>query len=261
MQFLKTHYEKILLSLVLLGLAGAALWLPFAIDQAKKDLQVLTNTLPPKKELKPLNLATNAAVIEKLKNASTLDLGAPHLVFNPVIWKQNTLDGRLTKIESSNPADALKVNKTTPLNLIIALDRISVNGTNIGYMFAVTNQIAHKFPATKESFYSKLRDKNKYFVLKDIQGAPENPDAFVLELIDGKQQITVERTKSYEQLQGYAADLVYPIENKTFADVRVGNSLTFGGDKYKVIAINANEVRVQADSNDKQTTIKLKTAQ
>jgi hypothetical protein len=261
MQFLKTHYEKILLSLVLLGLAGAAVWLPFAIDQAKKDLAVLTNALPAKKQLKPLNLASNAAIIEKFANPATLDMGAPHLVFNPVIWKQNTADGRLIKIESSNPADALKVNKTTPLSLIIALERISVNGTNIGYMFAVTNQAAHKFPATKESFYCKLRDKNKYFTLKEVQGAPENPDALILELVDGKQQISVEKSKAFELLLGFAADLVYPIENKTFVDVRVGTPLTFGGDKYKVIAINANEVRVQADSNDKQTTIKLKTAQ
>ena len=261
MQFLKTHYEKILLSLVLLGLAGAAVWLPFAIDQAKKDLAVLTNALPPKKELKPLNLSSNAAFIEKFRNPVTLDLGAPHLVFNPVIWKQSLVDGRLTKIESSNPADALKVTKTTPLSLIISLEKVTINGTNIGYMFSVTNQIAHKFPAIKESFYCKPRDKNKYFILKEVKGAPESPDAFTLELIDSKQQVLVERAKPFELPLGFAADLVYPIDNKTFADVRVGNSLTFGGDRYKVIAINGNEVRVQADSNDKQTTIKLKTAQ
>src|SRR3954470_14173877 len=98
MQFLKNHYEKILLSLVLLGLAGAAVWLPFAIDQAKKDLAVLTTTLPPKKEIKSPNLVTNIAVLEKFKNPSTLELGSPHLVFNPVIWKQSMADGKLTKI-------------------------------------------------------------------------------------------------------------------------------------------------------------------
>jgi hypothetical protein len=261
MQFLKTHYEKILLSLVLLGLAGAAVWLPFAIDQAKKDLAVLTNALPPKKDLKPIDLVTNMAMLEKFKNPVLLEMGAPHLVFNPVIWKQNTVDGRLTKIESSNPADVLKITKTTPLNLIIALEKVSVTGTNIGYMFAVTNQAIRKFPAMKESFYTKPRDKNKYFTLKGIQGAPENPDSLLLELNDGKQQITVGKAKPFELLQGFAADLVYPIENKPFVDVRVGNSLTFGGDKYKVIAISSNEVRVQADSNDKQTTIKKITAQ
>lgn len=260
MQFLKNHYEKILLSVVLLGLAGAAVWLPFAIDQAKKDLAVLTNALGPKKDLKPVNLATNAAVLEKFKNPSILDLGAPHVVFNPVIWKQRA-DGTLFKIESSNPADVLKINKLTPLRLIIALDKVSVTGTNIGYMFAVTNQAARKFPAMKETFYTKAKDKNKYFVLKEVVGAVDNPEGFNVELVDGKQQIFVGRTQPFELLQGFAADLVYPVENKTFVDVRVGNSLTFGGDKYKVIAINTNEVRVQADSNDKQTTIKSKTAQ
>lgn len=261
MQFLKNHYEKILLSLVLLGLAGAAVWLPFAIDQAKKDLAVLTTTLPPKKDIKPLNLVTNVAVLEKLKNPSTLDLGAPHLVFNPVIWKQNMANGTFTKIESSNPADVLKVTKTTPLSLIILLEKVTVNGANIGYMFAVTNQAAKKFPSVKESFYTKPKEKNKYFVFKQVQGAAENPDSLILELIENKQEISVGRNKPAELLQGFAADLEYPIENKKFVDVRVGNTLTFGGDKYKVIAINSNEVRVQADSNDKQTTIKLKTAQ
>ena len=261
MQFLKNHYEKILLSVVLLGLAGAALWLPFAIDQAKKDLAVLTNTLPPKKALKPVNLATNEATLERIKNPATLQLGAPHLVFNPVIWKQALADQKLTKIESSNPADALKLNRTIPLQLIIALDQVKVTGTNIAYVFSVTNQAARKLPGTKESFYTKPRDKNKYFVLKEVQGAPENPDTFVLELVETKQTVSVGRSKPFELLQGFAADLEFPGDNKKFSDVRVGHVLTFGGERYKVIAITADEVRVQADSNDKQTTIKIKPAQ
>ncbi len=261
MQFLKSHYEKILLSLVLLGLAGAAAWLPAAIDQAKKDLAVLTNALPKPKELKPVNLSTNLAALDKLKNPPIVELSPPHLAFNPVIWKQRA-DGTLFKIESSNPADKLNITRIVPLNLIIALEQVKVTGTNIAYVFAVTNQAARKFPSVKESFYTKPRDaKNKYFSLKEVQGPPDNPDSFILELNEGKQQVAVTKAKPFELLQGFSADLVYPIENKTFVDVRMGNSLTFGGDKYKVIAINTNEVRVQADSNDKQTTIKLKTAQ
>lgn len=260
MQFLKNHYEKILLSVVLLGLAGAAAWLPFKIGEARQGLSEIMQALPKPKGIKPVDLSTNLAVLEKLKTPMTPDFGPPQLVFNPVIWKQRS-DGTLFKIETSNPADALKILKVTPLNLVIALEKIAVNGTNIGYTFAVTNQAAHRFPASKESSYMKIRDKNKYFVLKGVKGAPEDPEVLDIELLRDKQPLSVGKNKPVELLEGYAADMAYPIENKTFVDVRVGNSISFGGDKYKIIAITAEEVRVQADSNDKQTTIKLKTAQ
>ena len=50
--------------------------------------------------------------------------------------------------------------------------------------------------------------------------------------------------------------MTYPPEpNVALKNKRVGDTFTLAGETYKVIAISQNAVRVQATSNDKQTTI------
>ena len=65
------------------------------------------------------------------------------------------------------------------------------------------------------------------------------------------------KTKPLDRITGYAADLSYPLEaNRTFLDRRVKNSIKFAGEEYNIVAINQNEVTVQASSN-KRTTIRF----
>jgi hypothetical protein len=52
------------------------------------------------------------------------------------------------------------------------------------------------------------------------------------------------------------ADLKYAPENKTWSDQRVGDSLGFNGEEYKIVAINENEVVLSAQSNSKKWTVK-----
>src|SRR5581483_314480 len=97
MEFLKKHYEKILLSVVLLGLGGAALWLPGAIDEAKQQLEVQIEQKVQNHPVTDLDLSQPKAALERLKNPAPVVLSGEHNLFNPVTWKYRR-DGSIFKI-------------------------------------------------------------------------------------------------------------------------------------------------------------------
>ena len=55
-------------------------------------------------------------------------------------------------------------------------------------------------------------------------------------------------------------DFKYDVENKKFLDQRIGQVMSFANENYKIIDIKQNEVRVQALSNLKNTTIRWNAA-
>jgi|ERR1043166_5548488 hypothetical protein len=268
MEFLKKHYEKLILSIVLLGLAVAAALLPFALKKAQEDLQATEQKLPTPKPVKPVNLSTNEQIIAKLKNPPPIELSGQHNLFNPVVWKQFP-DGTLKKIPTSNPAELLQITSINPLRLIVAYDR----ATGSGYYFSMIREawVPRSAAKARTSRYLKKNEKAALmgldgkmvdiFVLVDVVGPADDPTEFVVELADTKELAHVTKEKFYSRVEGYAADLKYELANRTFPDTRVGASLAFEGDTYNVIAILKNEVRVQAFSNQKITTVTWKGAE
>jgi len=252
MDFLKKHYEKIALSLALLGLAGTAIWVFLAIQQKQEEVEVSVSQTAEPKPFPEVDLAPYIAALAKAKKPVTVDLSNPHMLFNPSTWKQKT-DGSLIKMQSSNPADALTIVKITPLHLVINFERQA--GT--GFYFGITREAAPRLPdRRKVQRYVNEGGKADLFTLKKV----ESPERFILELNDSKQEVVITPTQPFKSVEGYAADLTYSLENKTFADQRVNSVISFGGETYKIIAITENEVRVQANSNQKQTTIRRKPA-
>jgi hypothetical protein len=65
MEFLKKHYEKLILSVVLLGLAAVAAGLPLKVNQEKEKEEARKNDLinPTVKPFPPVDLATNKVVL------------------------------------------------------------------------------------------------------------------------------------------------------------------------------------------------------
>ena len=82
----------------------------------------------------------------------------------------------------------------------------------------------------------------------------DNPAEFVLELADDKEQVVVSRDKPYVNVAGYSVDLKYEPERLTFNGKKMGDSLIFGGDTNKIVAITETNVTVQATST-KRTTV------
>jgi hypothetical protein len=244
MEFLKKHYEKIVLSLVLLGLAVAAAWLPAAIKGAREDLQKSIVNLPEPIVHKPADLSTNEAALKRLQNPPTVELSGAHNLFNSVTWKIKS-DGSFIKILREG-IDALAVTKIQPLYMELSLDRVAATGYFIG-----VKRLSKKAPSS----YAKLNEKRELFTIKEVKGAPEDPDELVLELADNQQLVSITKDKPFKRVEGYAADLRYEPDSKNFSDQRVNNTITVGGESYKIIAITENEVRVSAISTDKRTTI------
>ena len=79
----------------------------------------------------------------------------------------------------------------------------------------------------------------------------------VLKLTDTGDTVTVSKDKPFQRVEAYSADLKYELDKpvKNFAGLRVGSRISFGGEDYIVVAVDADEVILSAQSNQKKTTL------
>jgi hypothetical protein len=258
----KQHYEKILLSVVLLVLAVAVYFLWEAKqEEEKRNSEVVMEFVRSKVGgIPPVDLSGFDGLLKTAASPAELNFGLPHNLFNPVKWQRQP-NGELLKIQTGKEVGPSRMvaTKISPLKLIIALDRIASPGA---YYFNVTREAAERpGDRKKRSYFAKLNDKTPAFILKEIKGSEEDPSGFVLELVENGEKVTLAKDKPFERVDGYEADLTYTIESKNFKDVRVGSPVTFGGETYNIIAINQNEVVLSARSNDKKYTVRLAASQ
>jgi hypothetical protein len=270
MEFLKRNYEKIILSVVLLGLMGVLAFMPVVIisdQQRMRDLR--TTVIPPHVEpLAPLDLSRQQAVLERLKSPSELDFTTTNKLFNPVKWVKNK-DGTIGKAAALGP-NVATVTKITPLYFSISLDsvnttQISSNEVSVRYTFSIEDQTAaspgqrlprRRYGSKGETVTDKtVGGKDEGFKLMDVKGPPDNPDQLVLKLADTQTNAIVAKGKPFRRVDAYSADLKYDPEKYSRTGVRVGDHLSFAGDDYNVIAIGKNEVVLLAQSNQKHYTL------
>src|ERR1041385_2712348 len=127
MDFLKKHYEKIILRIVLAGLAAAVPFIPFKVANERKELEEKRINLIPRsvKPLTNVDLTMSEAALKRVSNPVVLDFAAPHRLFNAMPWQKAT-SGQLIKYDDSHIGPkAVTITKVTPLYLIISLDKIN----------------------------------------------------------------------------------------------------------------------------------------
>jgi hypothetical protein len=268
MEFIKRNYEKIILSLVLLGLVGALAFMPVVIYYDQQQMADAKNnvTHPKTVPLQELNLSRQQAVLDRLKSPYKLDLSTTNQLFNPVQWQKDK-SGAWIKIMTGHEVGpgAAVVAKITPLYYIISLDSVATNalGAPPRYTFTVEHQ-ASALPAQRhpQHQYASVGEKARDFSLpkQGVKGPPENPDQLTLKLADTGDEVTVSKDKPFRRVDAYSADLKYSPENYSRSGQRVGDHLTFAGDDYNVIAIDKNEVILLAQSNQKKYTLPLRNA-
>jgi hypothetical protein len=260
MDFLKKHYEKVLLGVVLLGLAVAVAFLPFKIASEKQKLEDMRNQLihPKVKPLANLDISVPDTVLKRVAAPAMLDFSAPNRLFNPMLW-QKAADGHLIKADATNIGpNAVTITKMVPLYLKLTLNEVTVMDSGTGYKIGIENEAAVNLRDRKKEKYCKLGDKNETFALRDIKASPGNATnvSVVLELNDTGQRVTVSKEQPFRRIDGYMVDLKYAPENKTWTNRRIGASLSFNGEDYNIVAISENEVVLSAKSNQKKWTIK-----
>ena len=262
MQFIKKHYEKIILSIVLLGLVGVLAFMPVMIysdQQRMRDLRMAVNpqTVNP---LPPLDMSRQDTVLTRLQSPYVLDLSTTNKLFNPVTWRRIS-DGRMVKAMNLGP-NAAVVTKITPLYFIISLDSVITNELSVRYKFSIEDQAAaQRWQRNARPRYTSKGDKvvdktvggkDEGFTLVDVKGPPTNPNEMVLKLTDTQETVTVSKDKPFRRLDAYSADLKYEPEKYNGTGLRVGDRLTFSGGVYNIIGIDKNSVTLLAQSNQKK---------
>jgi hypothetical protein len=256
MDFVKKYYDKIIFSAVLLCLVVVLLGLPFVISSDQQKLKVMTiSVIAPKvTPLPPLDLSRQADIVQRLQSPVSFDFSTPNRLFNPLEWKR-TPDGTMFPIKNGNEtgAAAAVVTKITPLYFVIAFDSVETNGAAPRYAFIIQHQAA-AYPVLRrpQHRYASAGEKTDVFMLSEIDGDPLDPSGLVLKLTDSGDMVTISRDKPFQRVDAYAADLRYDLEKKFFAGRRVGSMLAFGGEDYIVVAVDADEVILSAQSNQKK---------
>ena len=261
MQFLKKHYEKILLGVVLAGLVGVLVFMLFYIQADKQAMEDMISSLinPPAKPLSDLDLTTNGAAVKRLQSPYAIDLETGNKVFNPSDWVKTSDNQLVPKGNRTGPQVAVVTN-IAPLYLVLTLDSATTNEAGARYVIGVEKQ-ADKNPAKRrkqQRFVSK-GDKNDTFTLVNVIGAPENPDSVIIKLADvgdiAGDTVTVARDKAFRRVAGYMADFRYDPEKKSFHGCRIGTKVSFNGTDYVVADINQHGLILEDQSNQKKTTL------
>ena len=262
MDFLKKHYEKVLLGVVLLGLAVAVGFLPFQISSEKQKLEDMRNQLihPKVKPLTNLDLALPDAVLKRVAVPALVNFSAPHRLFNPMAW-QKAADEHLIKVDATNIGpNAVTITKMVELPLKLTLDNVMFSDSGPRCVIGIEKEAAvNPRDRSKTQKYCSLNTKTDTFTLREVKVAPDNPTNVVsvtLELNDTGQRVTVTKEKAFRRVDGYMVDLKYTPENKSWTNRRVGATLSFNGEDYNIVAITDTELVLSAKSNQKKWTIK-----
>ena len=265
MEQVKEHYEKAILGLAMLALVYVAYGvLTDTSEEAIEDQKQARNRpdLEQKKEMPPMEMRGYHATLARLEKGETLNLSNPHNLFNPVQWRV-TRQGTTLKVELGNEigAGAIELSETRPLYLKIEYRGTTGTAQKTRYRFAVTREAAEtKKKRLRMTTTAQLNDKDTrdLFTMIKIVGDPADPTAFELQLANNAGNITVEKGKLFQRIDGYTATLKYPPDNKTYANKRVRDKLFFADDGHNIVAIEASEVVLSTASTSKRTSIRLR---
>jgi hypothetical protein len=259
MEFVKKHYEKIILCAVLLGVVGFLVFLPFVISHDQEEQKAMADTItkPKVAALPPLDLTRQKGASERLASPANPDFSTTNRLFNPVEWKK-AANGDLIKVRTGNEIiEAVVVTKIVPLYFVVTLDQVTTNELGARYAIGVEHQGAPTATLRhKQQRFASVGEKKDAFTLVAVKGAPENPDELVLKLADTGETISISKEKSFRRVEAYAADLKYDPEKKNLPGRRTGAPVSVGGQDYIVVAIDADEVILSAQSNQKRTTLR-----
>jgi hypothetical protein len=267
MEFLKKHYEKVLLGVVLVGLTVGAASLPLMISAERAAEQAKTDEIIKRapKPLEALDLKRSEEMVARASSRATLDLASSNRVFNSMPWQKRP-DGTIFKVQPGNTGpEAVVITKLTPLFTRLSLDAISAAESGVRYVIGVEREAAPVVANRRKKQYSAtLNQKNDVFAIREVQGAPESPTALIIELNDTNERVALSREKRFEREDGYMADLRYEPERKNWTGIRVGAGgpgtppILIEGESYIVVAINKSEVVLSAKSNNKKTVVAFK---
>ena len=260
------HYEKIILSVILLALLAAAALLPFRVAQNRETIRqaLELGERARKKEQQPVDTAAFESSLKRLRKAPDLDLSGGHNLFNPVVWKKGR-DGTLFKVvkgDEDGPG-GLSISGIRPLKFVVEYDGIQTSGETKRYRFRVLDEGKGGRGGGKRQVFATTdaASKKDLFVVTKVNGPADDPVSLEIRLTDSGQVATVSKEAPFERIAGYEADLEHKKLGGRFTNVRAKQpgGIRLGSQTYNIVAITKDEVTVQS-STSKRWTVRLKGA-
>lgn len=267
------HYEKIILSVILLALLAAAALLPFRVAQNREMIRqaLELGERSKKKEREPVDTAPFQETIKREKAAPQLALSGEHNLFNPVTWKRSP-NGKLIKVvrgDEDGPG-GLVVSEIRPLHLVIEYDGVVTNGESIRYQFLILDETktgrsrsGTNRTGVRRSFALNTSQKSDLFVVTKVNGPANNPSSVEFRFADSTETATITAEHPFSRIAGYEADLVHEKLGTPFKNVRAKEKqgIRLGTQTYNIVAITKDEVTLQAStSTKKRWTVRRKGA-
>jgi serine/threonine protein kinase len=182
---------------------------------------------------------------------------------NPLSYQWYHAPHDTTGVTNPGP-EGMAITKLTPLFLALALEGVVTNlASSPRYIISVEN-LALPDPKrrAKRQYYCSLDSQtatNQVFTLREVKGPADNPTV-VLELNDTEELVSVNRDHPFQRVDGYAADLKYGPEGRTWAKKCAGAVLAFRGDDYYIVAVTPTEVVLRQKSNQKTWAVQSDTS-
>lgn len=275
MEFLKNHYEKLILGLTLLLMAAGAVMLVLEAGMVQEELDGYRKTIV-ESEGKPPATEDSAArkkTLDQARRPPQTDFVKVHRVFNPDAWYVDT-NGNL--VAGTNVGvNRLVVQSITPQQLQLEFAAVGGSPERPSVSFNMVRQFG-RTPAetnrTRRSITlnttntSNTLDPARKLVLhaREIGGTPEAPEA-KLELHEpGKDPLKflLSKAQNFATVIDYVAHIYYEVEtNFVWKVARKDTPLVFAGDTNIVVEVTATNVILRAVSNDKITILPLGPAQ
>lgn len=257
MEFLKKHYEKLALSLVLLALAVVAVLLFVQVGSFKESLekQLTTRTTGKKRELIPADLSTNQMLLKQLSANIRAPLGGDHPTFNSPRWRRAANGDAVPDTTRTDQGPAgISGLTTTPLYLTVDFSKTAGPAESLRYEFVIGREF-EKSAAKRGvlTLSTKLNEgvrlpsqKSDLFRLIEVKGTPAEPTELIIQLTDGNERASVATHKPYRRVMGYSAAFTYGTEKRSYKNIRVDDTVPLSGIAYKVVAISEGEVVLSA---------------
>ncbi len=255
MQFIKKNWEKLLLAVIVLAALGIAVFLPFVVSKQKQEVDDALNSYikAKRKPMPPIDLSVQETFLKRAQSDAPLDLVTPHKIFNPVRWQMAT-DGHVFPNPAGHEIDQLQVTGLSPLNFVISYVSASPTpGLATHYGIGLTHEAAVLTKdRTRKTTYVPLNETTNGFTIIALDGPADDPTGLKLQLDGVDEPVTITKDQPYKRVEGHTIDMKYPPENHTFpVNRRVGDTICFAGECYKIVDIKESEVVLLQQSNQK----------
>jgi hypothetical protein len=269
----RQHYEKILLTVALLGL-GIVVLVLLQASQAETNkirdflAQAGRHTNTP---VRTADLSGVQALLRTATNPPALELNLPHRLFNPVPWHReagSTSNVPLLKITSEKDTGWPKMVLTnvTPVREFLYFDRWMGSGK---YRFYLTNvnEGARYRPISRFEVNLSVGVSNR-FVLHRLVGKEDSPTEAIISWAKTTNEVAVPFEGFVSRIESYEGEIFYEPGGGLISAqrastpsvpntrLRVGDTFEFEDEIYKVLAITEHELVVSSQANDSKHTVR-----